>query len=102
MTIEQLFQLYAPLVGLLGLSFWTGVLSQRVRSAEARVDSLEATNAARVDLKPELADLNATVRAMKEAMGEMKKDSHDQFAELSHIIRNRLMAPTAPVERRGA
>jgi hypothetical protein len=93
MTTTELLQFYAPLVGLLGLAFWTGVLSQRVKSADARIKSLEEVNSARVDLKPELASLNATVGALKEAMGELKKDTHEQFAELSHIIRNRLMAP---------
>lgn len=40
MTVTQLFQLYAPLAGLLGLAFWVGVLSQRVRQLETTAKEL--------------------------------------------------------------
>lgn len=35
MTFGQVLQLYAPFVGLMALSFWMGVLSQRVRHLES-------------------------------------------------------------------
>lgn len=41
MTVTQLVQLYAPLAGLLMVVFWLGVLSQRVKSLEGQVASLE-------------------------------------------------------------
>lgn len=34
-TFAQVLQLYAPFVGLMALSFWMGVLSQRVRHLES-------------------------------------------------------------------
>lgn len=37
MSVSQLVQFYAPLVGLLGMAFWTGMLSQRVRTLERDV-----------------------------------------------------------------
>lgn len=41
MTVAQIFQLYAPLVGLLGLAFWVGVLSQRVKQLEDTAKELK-------------------------------------------------------------
>lgn len=42
MTIAQLLQLYAPLVGLLGLAFWSGVLTNKVANQkEAHADLKE-------------------------------------------------------------
>lgn len=42
MTISQLVQFYAPLAGLLAVVFWLGVLSQRVRNLEERINVLRA------------------------------------------------------------
>lgn len=41
MTVVQLVQLYAPLAGLLILSFWVGRLSQRVTDLEEDVNELK-------------------------------------------------------------
>ena len=41
MTVVQLVQLYAPLAGLLILSFWVGRLSQRVTDLEEEVNELK-------------------------------------------------------------
>lgn len=99
LTLEQLVSLYAPLVGLIALSFWVGVLSQRVSEARARILALEKSNAERVDLKPELAGLMAGFVALKDAMSEFKNDTHEQFKELNHIIRNRLMVIPGGIKR---
>lgn len=37
-TLADIVQLYVPLVGLIGMAYWTGVLSQRVRSLESTQD----------------------------------------------------------------
>lgn len=34
MSPQEMAAIYAPLVGLLGMAFWVGALSQRVKSAE--------------------------------------------------------------------
>lgn len=39
MTIGEVLALFAPLAGLVALAFWTGALSQRVRSLEATLAS---------------------------------------------------------------
>lgn len=41
LTFAQIFQLYAPLAGLVLMSFWLGVLSQRVRALETTVKRME-------------------------------------------------------------
>lgn len=41
MTVTELVQLYAPLAGLLGVVFWLGVLSQKVRALESTLRSIE-------------------------------------------------------------
>lgn len=41
LTVSQLLQFYAPLAGLLGVVFWLGVLSERVKTLSRRVDDLE-------------------------------------------------------------
>lgn len=38
MTVTELVQLYAPMVGLMALCFWVGSLSQRVKDLEKRSD----------------------------------------------------------------
>lgn len=43
MTIAQLLQLYAPLVGLLGLAFWSGVLTNKVSNQKEDLEEVKAT-----------------------------------------------------------
>lgn len=46
LTVQQLFQLYAPLAGLLAVVFWLGVLSNRVANLEAFKKSQDERNLA--------------------------------------------------------
>lgn len=41
MTLAEALQLYAPLLGIIALAFWSGVLSQKVSSLRERVAKLE-------------------------------------------------------------
>jgi hypothetical protein len=41
MTVTELVQLYAPLAGLLGVVFWLGVLSEKVKNLQRAVETLE-------------------------------------------------------------
>lgn len=88
LTLEQIISLYAPLMGLVALAFWTGVLSNRVRQ-------LESDNKARTDLRPDLAALTATVDALGRRITDMKNDNHEAFKEVNHVLRNRLMIEQA-------
>ncbi len=42
MTVTGLFQLYAPLAGLVMLAFWTGMLSERVKNLQIAVSKLQS------------------------------------------------------------
>ena len=41
MSLAEVFQLYAPLAGLLAMAFWSCVLTQRVRALEAQLSKLD-------------------------------------------------------------
>lgn len=65
MTLAQLLQLYAPLAGMLGLAFWVGMLSERVRGLKDDVAKLQDQDT--------VADAPAVVR-METRMGAMEKE----------------------------
>lgn len=79
-TVEQIVILYAPIAGLVGLSFWTGVLSNRVSQIEF---SLKGEG----DIRPTLATLNATVHALDTRLSEFKTDTSADFAEVHKLLR---------------
>lgn len=43
MTLAQVLQLYAPLVGLLGLAFWSGVLTNKVTNQKEDLEEVKET-----------------------------------------------------------
>jgi hypothetical protein len=61
MTVEQLLQFYAPFAGLLGVVFWLGVLSNRVKNLE---DDIKPP-AHLVEDHDRLVTLETEVRAMR-------------------------------------
>jgi hypothetical protein len=75
MTVTELVQLYAPLCGLLGVVFWLGVLSQKVKNLEDCVATLKRDHTdgdnsdrlIRVEVKMEAmsAELSTMSRAMQ-------------------------------------
>lgn len=67
-----------------------GALRQRVKTAEQELLSLRVL-VSNSDPRPELAALKATMEAVKESVASLKSDTHASFAELNHIIRNRVM-----------
>ncbi len=65
MTVSQLVQLYAPLVGMLVLAFWVGGLSQRVKDQGEKIkelqrerdgDSLNSQRLTRIETLVEVTD----------------------------------------------
>jgi hypothetical protein len=62
MTAPELLQLYAPLVGLLGLAFWVGMLSQKV------------------------ADQKEDIAALRTSLDGMKED-HDEADMTERLVR---------------
>lgn len=79
---------FAIVVQTVGLAFWLGGMSARLRSLESRP--------MQDDCGPQLAALTSTVAAMD-------KSSERRFADLEHTIRNLLLGANAaarPVRRK--
>ncbi len=77
MSVTELVQLYAPLVGLMGMAFWLGVMNQRVKGLEAKVMAVEAKADADVkalesDVKTDVRAAMSELRSVKDASGESK------------------------------
>lgn len=76
---------FAIVVQTVGLAFWLGGMSARLRSLEARPTQ--------DDCGPQLAALTSTVAAMD-------KSSERRFADLEHTIRNLLLGASATTRAR--
>ncbi len=72
MTLAQALQFYMPLLGLLGLAFWTGGLSQRVLGQERALKEQRAQFDAA--LKDQKAAQDAAVQELKRELGTLGAD----------------------------
>lgn len=68
MTVEQLIQLYAPLAGLLCMAFWTGVLSQRVKTLEDSAKDEKSSGERLVKVEVTLGTVHDDVQGIKRSM----------------------------------
>lgn len=95
MTVTQLLQLYAPLAGLLAVTFWLGVLSNRMKVAENRQTRVEQDLAAqRLDavtlgvLVGKFDILTTSLNALDKELRELRKELAHQhgntFAQGHH------------------
>lgn len=68
-------QLYLPLAGLISVVFWLGVLSQRVKSLEARVRDLDGGAAGErlAILETKLTGIADQLRGFDNRFGELAK-----------------------------
>lgn len=71
-TLAQALQFYMPLLGLLGLAFWTGGLSQRVLGQERALKEQRAQFDAA--LKDQKAAQDAAVQELKRELGTLGAD----------------------------
>lgn len=83
MTVPQLLQLYAPLAGLLGLAFWVGVLSERVKGLRFDVQEMKDENAA--GGAPAVIRLQVEVAAMKTALEKLTRGMEGVQRQLGTI-----------------
>ena len=91
LTVQQLFQLYAPLAGLLVLAFWTGGLSQRVKSLEedvkaahTKLGEVGGSGERMVRLEVQMEQANAKLHAIERGQAGVQR----QLANLvSHPVR---------------
>lgn len=84
MTLAEVVQLYAPLVGLLGLAFWTGVLSEQVRNLRSRVGKLESEDSD-ADGR-ELAVLKSKMETVSEDMQGVKRAMEGVQRQLGNLM----------------
>lgn len=88
MTISELVQLYVPLAGLIGMAFWTGVLSQRVRQLENRWTTERADSLVRMEAKvdaqgKDLEKISVSIEGIHRALGNiMSGKSTTAYVEL--------------------
>lgn len=86
MTITQLFQLYAPLVGLLALAFWTGVLSQRVKQLEDTAKDLKAANAEGSEVFERLVRLEVNMENAVNQLGSLDRGMQGVQRQLGNLM----------------
>lgn len=84
MTVPQLLQLYAPLAGLLGLAFWVGVLSERVKGLRFDVQELKNENTA--GGAPAIIRLKVEMEAVKEALGKLTRGMESVNRQLANLM----------------
>lgn len=88
MNLPELLQLYLPLAGLIGMAFWTGVLSQRVRQLEDRWSTERADSLVRLETKvdaqgKDLEKIAVSVEGIHRAIGNiMQGKSPTSYVEL--------------------
>ena len=90
MTVAEVFQLYVPLAGLVGLAFWVGVLSQRVRGLEDRLsdEKGDAARLVRVETvltaqAEDLKGLRASIDGLNRSLSNLMTGRGSQVIELN-------------------
>lgn len=87
MTASALLQFYAPFVGLIGLSFWMGVLSQRVRQLEKGGDATKTLATDMAEVKTEIRHLGSSMDELKGGLTWMTTVAPHQVHEPKPVTR---------------
>lgn len=89
MTVAEFVQLYTPMAGLIGMAFWMGVLSQRVRSLEnsTKTDKTDSERLVRVEvsvenLQDELKQLHRGIEGVQRQLGNLMTTKGRTVVEL--------------------
>jgi hypothetical protein len=67
-TTTQLVQLYAPFVGLIGLAFWSGALSARVRQLEKDAEGQSGVRDSMIKVQAQVEAMTQTLKALDRNM----------------------------------
>ena len=86
LTLTQLFQLYAPLAGLLVLAFWVGGLSQRVKQLEK--------DAVGDEMRDKLTRLDVHMENAQAALEKMERQLQVVHRQLANIATGRVGVAT--------
>lgn len=92
MTLSQVLQFYAPLLGLLALAFWTGGLSARVRMLESSVREMADEARGENTALQRLTRLETQMESVTETSKEVKRSLDGVNRQLAALV----------VQRRGA
>jgi hypothetical protein len=85
-TLSQVLQLYAPLLGLLALAFWTGGLSARVKALENSVKQLVDEAKGENTVLQRLTRLETQMEGAIEASKEVKRGLDGENRQLSALV----------------
>lgn len=93
MTVTELVQLYAPLLGLLVLAFWVGSLSQRVVTLERDVGELKRDGEGEVTIRDRLTALetkfdiaSGDIKSIKRGMDGVQRQLGNLMTTKSHSV----------------
>ena len=86
MTVTQLFQLYAPLVGMLGLAFWVGVLSQRVKQLEETAKELKDAHDDQNAVFERLVRLEVNMENVVNQLGSLDRGMQGVQRQLGNLM----------------
>jgi hypothetical protein len=88
MSPTDLVQLYAPLVGLIGLAFWVGALSQRVRTLERDVADLKSDGDDELTVRDRLTVLETKFDIASDDLKSIKRVMEGVQRQLGNILTN--------------
>lgn len=96
LTFSQLFQLYAPLAGLLVVVFWLGKLSEKVASHNRRLQKLEETDEGIDGRVSRLARMEANMLTMNDTLGKQGRSLDGVHRQLATIASKGLEFHASP------
>lgn len=100
MTVEQLLQLYAPLAGLLAITFWLGVLSARVTTLEREERDRKVIEREAPEERDRVTRLETKFEAIDDHFEQMQRSISEIQRSLSNLVTGRGNRPIR-IEERG-
>jgi hypothetical protein len=88
--LATLVQLYAPLVGLLGLAFWSGILTQRLSDTLRRVMKLEAASDGDITVAVDLGRIDQRLQNLETNYGHVSRDIGTIQRTLANLATGRI------------
>lgn len=85
LSLTQLVELYFPLVGLLCLAFWTGMLSQRVRTNEREIKELKADGANAGTVRDRLTRIETLMEGVEDRLDAFGRGMEGMQRQLGNL-----------------
>lgn len=90
LPLSTLVQLYAPLVGMLGLAFWSGILTQRLADLLRRVLKLEVASDGDVTVAVDLGRIDQRLQNLETNYGHVGRDISTIQRTLANLATGRI------------